>query len=84
MSIELGNIKVKHPNEKRPTYLELAKVVTRGEFTFITGYECTAQCEPKGDGVILHLIQYGEGVKVIKRVCDKKYARYHDAGEIKI
>lgn len=82
--IELGNIKVKHPSEKKPIYLELAKVVKKGKLTFITGYECTAQCGPKSVGLILRLIQYGEGVKVIKRECDKMYAEYHDAGEIKI
>lgn len=82
--VELGNVKVVHPNEKRPIYLELAKIVKRKELTFVTGYECTAQCEAKGVGLTLRLIQYGEGVKVIKRECDKKYAWYHDAGEIKI
>ncbi len=81
---ELGNIKVKHPSEKKPIYLELAKVVKKGKLTFITGYEVTSQCEPKGAGLTLRLMQYGDGVKVIKRECNKTYAEYHDAGEIEI
>lgn len=77
-------VKVKYiaGNGKKATvYLEQSRIVDRGEYKFVTGYECTAQGDAKSikGGAILHLIQMGEGVTVVPQLQSKMYGDLHDA-----
>jgi hypothetical protein len=78
--IKFGYVKVKHPSVKKPVYLEQAKIVTKGEYTFVTGYEVYKDCEPKivKGGGVMHLLQLGEGVEIIEQTVNKMYCELED------
>ncbi len=60
--VTFNYVKVKHPSKKKPVYLEQAKLITKGDYIFISGYEIGKDCEPKivKGGGVLHLLQVGK------------------------
>jgi hypothetical protein len=78
--LKFGYVKVIHPSEKKPVYLEQAKIVSKNGFTFITGYVVGKDAEPKiiKGGSVMHMLQLGEGVKIIEQTVNKMYGDLED------
>jgi len=78
--VTFSYVKVIHPSEKKPVYLEQAKIVTKNGYTFITGYVVGKDAEPKivKGGSVMHMLQLGEGVKIIEQAVNKMYGDLED------
>jgi len=84
--LKFGYVKVLHPSSKQAVYLEQPKLVTKGDFKFISGTVCDKEGETKivKGGTVLHLLQLGEGVKVIGMKHDNFYGIMEEIEEIKL
>lgn len=78
--IKFGYVKVKHPSEKKLVYLEQAKIVTKNDISFITGYVVDKNAEPKivKGGSVMHMLQLGEGVEITEQTVNKMYGDLED------
>jgi|SRR5208282_463901 len=79
-NVTFGYVKVIHPSEKKPVYLEQAKIVSKNGFTFITGYVVDKNAEPKiiKGGSVMHMLQLGEDVKIVEQTVNKMYGDLED------
>ena len=84
--LKFGYVKVLQPSNKKAVYLEQPKFVTKGDIKFISGTECDKEGETKivKGGTVLHLLQLGEGVKVVGMKHDNFYGIMEEIEEIKI
>lgn len=83
--IQFHYVKVKHPaNKGKWVFLELPKIVTKGENKFLTGYEVNKdgeQKEVKGEAV-MHLLQLGEGVEIVGLKSNLTYGNLEPVGKV--
>jgi hypothetical protein len=81
--IPSGCVKVKYVannGKKASVYLEQHKIIDKGEYKFVTGYEVNKQGEAKivKGGSVLHFIQVGDGVEIVPQLVSKMYGDLHD------
>jgi len=87
-AISYHYVKVLHPSNKgKAIYLELPKFIDKGDMQFIAGYEfkLDANGEPKlasKKGDIMHLMQLGEGVKIIGLEANKFYGNLEEKDKV--
>ncbi len=68
-------IKVKHPSLSKPIYLEHPNLLRKDGLEFVSGYVIDKYGEPRivKGGDVIHMLQLGNGVKIIPQEMHKKY-----------